>query len=331
MSVENSMPKLPENHSHSPFLIYSETIKKLMKRTTLIAGQRGPVLIEGESGSGKTRLAEELHKLSNRANGPFLEIGCGELSYGGGSFESALFGHTRDAYTGADSFQQGIIAQANGGVLVLNDIDRLPPECQGRFLRFLDDGHFTRVGEPGTSIDVDVRVVATTNKELADLVKQDLFLHDLFFRLKQWRIKVPPLRRRPEDIRRLAHYYLEGFRRENQETSKTGGKWTFSDQVYGLFLTMQWPDNIRGLRSAVENIALFCEGDRKEISLKQAADVLFDPEYNDYVTSLGKNDKSYLLSVLKLTNWNIKLASLITGFSRTTIYKWAKEEGWDKG
>jgi len=305
------------------FLYASPELKQVFQRVRKIAGHEGPVLIQGETGTGKTHLARSLHQLSRRSGARCLEHGCGELSQT--MLESALFGHTRDAYTSAASFQSGILADADGGTLILNDIDLLNREMQSKLLRFLDDGTFARLGEPGKPIVVDVRIVATCNKNLEALMKQGLFLSDLYYRLRRWRLAIPPLRKRPEDIRRLSDIFLAQFQ-AGQGNNGTLRNWSFCEEVMDLFCSMKWVGNVRDLRAAVENIALFCDGDRCPITLDQASKVLFDPEYKFEMGDV--DDDEHLRDVLDRTGWNISLAARITELSRTTIYKRIKENGW---
>ncbi|MDJ0835070.1 MAG: sigma 54-interacting transcriptional regulator [Acidobacteriota bacterium] len=298
-------------------------MRSLMRRAKLIAKEEGPVLIQGETGTGKTHLAGELHEISDRKGHRFMDYGCGEWSPA--MLESALFGHSKDAYTSSLTFQKGLLAETNGGTLVLNDIDLLSPAMQGKLLRFLDDGTFTRLGEPGTPIVVDVRIIATSNKNLDALMKQGLFLRDLYYRLRRWRLTIPPLRERPEDLRDLAGKFLEDFQNQ-RDRSEEDHRWFFHNDVHNLFTSMNWNGNVRDLRSAVENIALFCDGDRKPITLEQASAVLFDEEYKFETHSVDTDEQ--LRKVLYSTRWNISLTSRITTLSRTTIYKRIRQNGW---
>lgn len=305
----------------------TKALQPLFDKLRKIAYQQGPILIEGESGTGKTSLAREFHHFSPRKNKPLLELGAGEMP--SGFVESILFGHTKDAYTGAHSFQRGILAEANGGTLIINDIDQLPKKDQSRLLRFLDDGVFTRLGEPGKSIVVDVRIVVTTNKVLASVVKADCFLEDLYFRLKHWHLKTPALRDRPEDITLLADHYLRDFQRRSPNANDESD-WFFAPQVMELFRSMPWPNNVRGLKSLVENIALFAKGNKSPINIQQATEVLLDPcaDHNEHLACFTSDSTSGLKKLLDLTNGNISLVSRMTGNSRTTIYKRIKENGW---
>jgi DNA-binding NtrC family response regulator len=325
MSLHRISDGIPEE---SNIFLQTQTVRGILSRLNKIAKYNGPILIEGESGTGKTTIARKFHEISPRKSLPLVELGAGEMPPG--FVESMLFGHTKDAYTGATSFQKGLLAEADGGTLIINDIDQLATQHQSRLLRFLDDGSFFRLGEPGQAIVADVRIVVTTNKTLSAVAKTGGFLEDLYFRLKHWTVKVSPLRERPEDIVLLAEHYLACFQHQAETASKSNQKWHFSDETINLFRDMLWPNNIRGLRSTVENIALFCEGNKRPITLKQAASVLLDPCSNqsEDLFDTKQNPDTLMKKLLELTGGNIKLVSRMMAVSRNTVYKRIKENSW---
>ncbi len=305
-------------------------LKKVLTRSRKIALQPGPVLIEGETGTGKSVLARYIHSLSQRNGNPPIIFGCGELH--SGTIESALFGHTRGAFTGALSDKDGILSASSGSTLILDDIDCLPVKQQHSLLRFLDDGAVHKLGEANKSTNVDTRIICTTNKNIKAFIEEKRFLPDLFFRLRKWALKVPPLRSREESIVHFASVFLEDFQGENNDGDiADDNQWFFGKETLDLFKELPWPGNLRQLKHAVDNIALFTDGDKRPISLQDSIDILFDedmPVLYSHVTKKN-SDNNKLYKILIATSWNIKMTHRITGLSRTTIYKRIKENKWD--
>ncbi|QCO18000.1 sigma-54-dependent Fis family transcriptional regulator (plasmid) [Azospirillum brasilense] len=310
-------------------------MRRLLHQAQVVATRPGAVLITGESGTGKSRLGEEIHAASPRRSGPFLRQGCGEFDLG--TLEATLFGHTRDAYTSSQTDQQGLLGKADGGTLVLDDVDCLPLRAQAGLLRFMDDGGYYRLGEPGRLLKSDVRLILTTNHDLEALTISGQFRRDLWFRMRRWRLHVPPLRARREDIRELALHFLK-------EAQEAQGSYsfpcpTFDDEVLEFLQMQAWPGNIRDLHDAVKNIEAFGVARNGFYSLATVAHILFDHERNSGVelwesraTVSGPNngtlDDAQVRRVLQMTGWNISLASRILGRSRTTLYKFIKDRGW---
>ncbi|PWC40186.1 hypothetical protein TSO221_25785 [Azospirillum sp. TSO22-1] len=309
----------------------SDSMRRVLHDARVIATRPGPVLITGESGTGKTRLCEEIHAASPRCAGPFRRRGCGEFDLG--TLEATLFGHSRDAYTSSQTDQPGVLLEANGGTLVLDDVDCLPARAQAGLLRFLDDGGFYRLGEPAKLCKSDVRIIVTTNADLEALVNVGKFRRDLWYRLRRWRLHVPPLRARRDDVRELAHLFLQEFHDTTRVIARTAPR--FDDEAFELLQLLSWPGNIRELRDAVENIALFGTAKDGVYGLSTVARVLFN---SDNGPALGlpdggaaAPDDAHVLQILRTTQWNISMASRILGRSRTTLYKIIKERGWKEG
>ncbi|WP_448207775.1 sigma-54-dependent transcriptional regulator [Azospirillum sp. sgz302134] len=318
----------PASGDRMPLVASSESMHRVLHDARVVATRPGSVLITGESGTGKTRLCEEIHAASPRRAGPFRRRGCGEFDLG--TLEATLFGHSRDAYTSSQTDQPGVLLEVNGGTLVLDDVDCLPLRAQAGLLRFLDDGGFYRLGEPGKLCVSDVRIIVTTNVDLEALVNAGKFRRDLWFRLRRWRLHVPPLRARREDIRELANLFLWEFHASAGGSPSIAPR--FDDEVLEFFQLLSWPGNIRELRDAVENIALFGEARQSVYGLSTVARVLFNSDHGptpgQFDCSTGTVDDAHVLRILQMTQWNISMASRILGRSRTTLYKIIKTHGW---
>jgi len=211
-----------------------------------------PVLLRGESGTGKTVLARALHQLSARKARPFATVNCPSLSEE--LLVSELFGHAKGAFTGAVRDREGRVEAAEGGTLFLDEIGELPPSLQAKLLRFLQDKSFERLGESRTRT-ADVRIVSATNRDLETAVKQGGFREDLLFRLNVVEVVVPPLRERREEILPLARQFLSFF-------SKKGTPPELSADAEQALTTYSWPGNVRELRNAIERAVILTPGKR---------------------------------------------------------------------
>jgi DNA-binding NtrC family response regulator len=312
-----SSPKTPVGSDG--LICASPQMSDLLERTRLIAGRPAPIVVSGESGTGKTRICQVIHEASDYRRGQFFKKGCGEFDEG--TLEATLFGSTRDAYTSAQIDRIGVLKAADGGTLVLDDVDCLTLSAQSRLLRFLDDGKFHRLGEPARASSVDVRIIATTNKDLDQLVREHRFRQDLLNRLRRWRLHIPPLRERPEDIVALASHFL------TQSCATKAGEPSplFDAQALELLALLPWPSNVRGLRDAVENVALSHQPQNGIYTLSNVADALFDPKYGpcleDLRTGTTADQPQRIQRLLALTRHNVSLTARILGCSRTTVYK----------
>jgi DNA-binding NtrC family response regulator len=222
----------------------SPAIRRVKEQVLAVAGSHGTVLICGESGSGKEVIARAIHDLSPRSGAPFLAVNCAALSES--LLESELFGHERGAFTGADKLRKGRFELAHGGTLLLDEVSEVGAPTQAKLLRVLQERAFERVGSSVT-IGVDVRIVATSNRDLPQSVKRGEFRHDLFFRLNVLPIHLPPLRDRAEDVPALAGYFASQIcRREGREPI------VFSPEAIALLMSYRWPGNVRELQNICE-------------------------------------------------------------------------------
>jgi DNA-binding NtrC family response regulator len=225
--------------------------QKLKAQIAQVAPANAPVLIQGETGSGKEVVARLLHDLSRRADGPFIAINCGAVSRE--LLESELFGHEKGSFTGATAAKLGLIAAAEGGTLFLDEIGEMPGPMQVSLLRFLDRGEYRPVGST-RELQADVRIVGATNQDLQELILQGRFRDDLLYRINTITLRVPPLRERKEDLPRLIDHILQTLRVPGAT------KRTMSPEAIQELLAHSWPGNIRELRNVIERIVLMSTG-----------------------------------------------------------------------
>ena len=227
-------------------------LKETMLSIQRAAATDATVLLLGESGTGKERMARSLHQLSDRAKGPFVAINCAAIPET--LLENELFGHEKGAFTGASGRKIGRAEMAHHGTLFLDEIGDLPLSLQGKILRLVQEKQFDRVGGTQT-ITVDVRVVAATNRDLAEAVAARQFRDDLYFRLSVFPVEIPPLRRRRGDILLLADAFLEKYAREMGRKGMRLG-----DDARQALLEHNWPGNVRELQNCLERAAILCDG-----------------------------------------------------------------------
>lgn len=231
----------------------SDELREVLDTITTVAPTRATVLIQGESGTGKELIARAIHDLSDRERGPFVALNCAAIPEN--LIESSLFGHEKGAFTGAIGRVTGAFERANGGTLFLDEISEMQIDLQAKLLRALQEQEFERVG--GTSpVRVDVRVVATTNRDLAEHVLQGKFREDLFFRLAVVPVAVPPLRARPDDIIVLANAFARRSAEENGKQVQG-----ISAEAGAMLRSYHWPGNVRELEHAVERAVIMSSGD----------------------------------------------------------------------
>lgn len=242
----------------SEAIVGAETgLRPVMDRVNIVARADVPVLILGETGSGKEVVARAIHNQSRRAGGPFLRVNCGALPPE--LIDSELFGHERGSFTGATALRKGWFERADRGTLFLDECGELPPAAQVRLLRILQDGTFERVGGE-RQIHVDVRVVAATHRNLHAMVGEGTFREDLWYRLAVFPIELPPLRDRPEDIAALAtHFALRAAKRFGLPSR------TPTPDDINLLAAYPWPGNVRELAAVIERAALLGDGKRLEV------------------------------------------------------------------
>jgi len=287
-----------------------------------VAQTASTVLIEGETGTGKELVARALHYSSAKRTGPLVAINCAAVPET--LLESELFGHEKGAFTSAISQRQGRFELAHGGTLFLDEVGDIPAAMQAKLLRVLEERRFERVGGTVT-IEVDVRVIAATNRSLQRLVKSGKFREDLFYRLNVMRIDLPPLRERPEDIPLLALHFADKYRRPEQPARQ------IAPESMELLLNYSWPGNIRELENAVERACVTSadefirpENLPPEVVKPTATKLDFAVDLSQPLTEqlahiVAAFEERYLRRALKKARGNIGRTSRITGLSRRSI------------
>jgi Nif-specific regulatory protein len=250
---ERLRAELRDRYRPSNIVGNSHEMREVYDQIATVSSSSTSVLILGETGTGKELVAQAIHYNSDRADRPFVKVHCAALPES--IIESELFGHVKGAFTGAVSDRKGRFELAHGGTLFLDEIGEIPPTIQIKLLRVLQEREFERVGGT-TTIKVDVRVIAATNKDLSQEVSRSRFREDLFYRLNVFPIHVPPLRKRKSDVVLLADHFIERYAQLNNKPVRR-----LSSAVIDMLMSYHWPGNVRELESCMERAVLVAEGD----------------------------------------------------------------------
>ena len=320
---------IQQHYSDFKIIGISGQISELLSRVQRVATDAtATCLIQGESGTGKELVARTIHALGKRKNAPFVAINCAAIPEN--LIESELFGHEKGSFTNAYSTKPGKFENAKGGIIFLDEIGELPLVLQVRLLRVLEERSFYRIGG-SRPIEVDVMILAASNKNLYNLVQKGQFREDLYFRLNVIQIEIPPLRTRPEDIRVLANFFLERFNRERKKHL------TFSENALQKLESYDFPGNVRELRNIVENAFVFCEGqmiqpnnltlhkqddatEEKELTKVSDLQVPFTSDLS-YHEALENFERDYFIKILDEVYWSKIEAAKKAGISREWLSK----------
>lgn len=317
--------KLKENlYEETKILGKSDAIKNILETIGRVAKTDARILITGENGTGKELVAREIHKQSNRSERELVEVNCAAIP--NDLIESELFGHEKGAFTGAMQKRIGKFEKANGSTLFLDEIGDMSLQAQAKVLRAIEDGKIERVGG-NSKIEVDVRIISATNKDLTEEIKNGNFREDLFHRLNVIPLNVPPLRERKEDIPLLTDYFINQICKKNKyplkEISKDGVK---------LLKSMEWSGNVRELRNLIERLVIMIPGN--EITAENiktyanvssgVADDLLNVS-NSFQDFKEKAEKAFILKQLEINNWNISKTASVLEIQRSHLYNKMKK------
>ena len=309
----------------SPIVGNSPALKSVLEIATKVAEHPTPVLLTGDTGTGKELVAKEIHRLSPRAQFSFVALNCAAIPRE--LFESELFGHEKGSFTGAHKLHRGKIEIAHGGTLFLDEIGELSLDLQPKLLRFLQEQIFCRVGG-NKPIKADVRIIVATNQTLEELVTRHEFREDLFFRISVLKIHIPPLRERKEDIKLLAEYFVDIMGRRVSKPDLS-----ISNEAIDLLMRSPWPGNVRELENCIERAVILCDGNciqPEHLSTAKGEGELALRDYDvlekttsgmsaDTPLSLKEVEKAYITEVLERCRWNHQKATEVLGIHRNTL------------
>jgi formate hydrogenlyase transcriptional activator len=309
----NGLPRIVGN---------SDALRRVMEMVRIVVPTDATVLIKGETGTGKELIAEAIHKCSDRSNGPFVKVNCAAIP--AGLLESELFGHERGAYTGAVARSVGRFERAHRGTLFLDEIGDLPLELQPKILRVMQDRQFERLGGAAT-IHADVRVICATHRNLAEMIEDQEFRADLFYRLSVFPIELPPLRERPEDIRLLVqHFVLDYAARMCKRI--TG----ISNEFMAALARHSWPGNVRELQNFIERSVILSQG---PVLSGSPPDLTCAQKASAPIT-MEEAERSHILRILEQTEGVVggpHGAAVRLGMRRTTLISKIRRLGIHRG
>jgi two-component system, NtrC family, response regulator GlrR len=315
--TERSKIELWPDDRYGPLIGRSTVMRALFSRIDRIAKRDDTVLVHGETGTGKELVARAIHEASNRADRPLIVVDCGAIPET--LFESELFGHARGSFTGADRTTDGALQSAEGGTLFLDEVGELPLSVQPKLLRALETKTVRRVGTSATR-PVDIRVIAATHRDLTKMVATGAFREDLWFRLAVLSVELPPLRERREDIPLLAAHMAGGHPLDGAALAEAA--------------TQPWLGNVRELRNFVARVAAL--GPDEALSALRTArpsaePAAFDPHREPYRAArdrlLDELERSYLVSLLESTKWNVTAVADQMGMNRSHVHRLLNKHG----
>jgi two-component system response regulator GlrR len=311
---------LSERYEFTNIVAKSEKMQKLLEAVAQIAKIDSTVYIDGESGTGKELIAKAIHLASERKNKPFVAINCAAIPEA--LLESKLFGHEKGAFTGAIRSTKGLFAQAHEGTIFLDEIGDMSLAIQAKLLRVLQERQFYPVGSEKL-MEVDVRVIVATNKDLEDQVKQGLFREDLFYRIHVIPLHLPPLRERKEDIPPLVDHFLKKFNQQMKKEVKG-----LSPSALQRLMLHDWPGNARELENTIEYAVAMTQREiLTDEYILQTKEILPNEPLKTLKESRDDFEKSYLIHLLEICKGNVSQAAKMAGKYRADFYDLLKKHG----
>jgi len=311
---------LGERRSFGNIIGRSNPMQRVYTLIEQFADTDSTVLITGETGTGKELVMEAIHSGSTRSESPLIKVNCAALAEN--ILESELFGHVKGAFTGADKDKAGRFQMAHGGSIFLDEIGEIPLSLQAKLLRVLENKEFEQVGDAGT-VQADVRIIAATNVDLEERVRQGAFREDVYYRLSVFTIHLPPLRERIVDIPLLVKYFISsGIRCDGKRFL------CVSDEVLDIFRRYSWPGNVRELKNTLEYACAICPGGdigKAHLPPKFISTVEEEISKTNQFTPLS--EKEAIINALNQTRWHKTKAARLLGISRSTFYRKLKEYG----
>ena len=310
--------ELNRQYTFSEIVGTSDSLQQIFTLVQKVAGTNANVLIQGESGTGKELVARAVHLNSTRSSEPFLAVNCGALPES--LLESELFGHTKGAFTGAVNEKKGLFRSASGGTLFLDEIGEMPLALQVKLLRALQEHEVTPVGA-STAVKFDARIIAATNRNLEEEVKENRFREDLFYRLNVIEMSVPPLRERIEDIPLLAKHFVAKSARNQNSSEKS-----ISADAMAALANYGWPGNVRELENAIER-AFILSGDEIDVEslpqkVRKGAERSFKTRDSErFRPTLEEMERRYLIEILGSVGEDKAKAANILGIDLSTLYR----------
>ncbi len=326
LDIEKSktLPRLIHTEPFKPIITRSQKVLKVLKEAELHAGSDVPILITGESGTGKELLARAIHAASPRSKFPFTPVNMATLT--GGLFEAEFFGHTKGAFTGAETIRVGYLEHTNKGTLFLDEIGNLQLELQGKLLRVLQDGEYFKLGA-SSHLKADVRFIAATNESLDKLMAKKLFRKDLYYRIRGGWLHLPALREREEDIPLLANQFLQEYGSHNNNQQ-------IEDGAMCLLVEYDYPGNIRELRSIIQSAVNLSQGKPitakflpKQLRRRKSITNCRETTDSEPIVTLSHIEKQHILKVYNHTGQNKSQAARHLGIGLNTLRRKLRSYG----
>jgi len=301
---------------------------EVVRLAETVAPTDSTVLITGESGTGKEVIARFIHELSERESGPFISINCGALPEN--LLESELFGHVKGSFTGAVRDKEGLLVAAEGGTFFLDEVGEMSPALQVKLLRAIQEREVVPVGATDP-VDIDVRIIAATNRDLEQEIRRGTFRSDLYYRLNVISLHLPPLRERPEDVALLAEHFLHALAEDKGGTPRT-----LTPDALSALQAYEWPGNVRELENALERAAILSKGDAVDVDALPSR--ITNPESAPLVSerphtnpTLELIERAYILWVLQAEGGNKARAAEVLGIDPSTLYRKLNRYGMTDG